>query len=289
MFNELARELGRDDITKAPENDRARLLIAALKGTRTLLLLDNLESLVKGEHGTLLGFVTRLPQGCKALLTSRVLLGTRAEELSLGSLSEEAALQTLQDLARHNTKLATANDEDFRTLYHETRGIPLLLRWTAGQVGLGTCITVADAIRYLHSCPDGNDPLEFIFGHLADAFTETDTNVLCTLTHFTLPAKAEHIAPVLACPEVDVEKTLRSLANRSLMLHNLEQQTYTLVPLAGDFLRKKKKKAVDDRGIQLEAYVYDLVKENGYAKYDRFPTLDAAWPTVAAAVPRWAE
>lgn len=36
----------------------------------------------------------------------------------------------------------------------------------AWQVGSGYCTTLADALAHVRSCPQGNDPLEFIFGDL---------------------------------------------------------------------------------------------------------------------------
>jgi len=75
MLNELARELGRPDITKAPEDQRIRLLLDALRPAQALLILDNLESLTKDDRDQLLTFVKRLPQGCKAILTSRRRIG----------------------------------------------------------------------------------------------------------------------------------------------------------------------------------------------------------------------
>src|SRR2546423_6332224 len=50
MLNELARELGNPDIPKAPEDQRIRLLLNALRPTRSLLILDNLESLPKSDR-----------------------------------------------------------------------------------------------------------------------------------------------------------------------------------------------------------------------------------------------
>jgi hypothetical protein len=47
MLNELARELGQADIAKAPEDQRIRLLLDALRFERVLLVLDNLESLTR--------------------------------------------------------------------------------------------------------------------------------------------------------------------------------------------------------------------------------------------------
>lgn len=285
LLNELARELGHAEIAKATEDQRPRLLHDALRGTRTLLILDNLESLTKPERDVVFTFVKKLPSGCKAILTSRRRIGSGAEELILQKLTEEAALATLAKLAENNPALAKTSEAERLDLYRETGGKPLLLRWTAGQIGRGSCVTLADAIAYLRSCPEENDPLEFIFGDLVEDFSADETRVLCALTYFTLPAKVEHIAELGGRPEAETDRALRSLINRSLVVPSEELKTFALVPLVGDFLRKKKPDIVAETGDRLEKRAYVLVVENGYQKYDRFRVLDRAWPTIAAALP----
>ena len=287
LLNELARELGHSQIAKAPENERPRALLAALRGTRTLLVLDNLESLRKSERDTVFNFVKRLPPGCKAILTSRGRIGSAAEELILKKLSESAALDTLAKLAEINPVLGMTTEKERLDLYHETGGNPLLLRWTAGQIGRGSCVTLSDAISYLHSCPAGNDPLEFIFGDLVEDFNLAETHILCGLTYFTLPTNVEPLAELAECSNVEADHALRSLVNRSLVVPSDELKTFTLVPLVAEFLRKKKPDAVTETGGRLEKLAYALVIENGYQKHDRFPMLDAAWPTIAAALPHF--
>jgi tetratricopeptide (TPR) repeat protein len=68
---------------------------------------------------------------------------------------------------------------------------------------------------------------------------------------------------------------------------NDESNTFTLVPLVADFLRKKKPEAVAKTGDLLEKRAYALAVENGHANHECFPKLDVAWPTVAAALPRF--
>jgi hypothetical protein len=306
LLNELARELGRDDILKLPEDQRPRLLLDALRGTQTLLVLDNLESLTKPERDTLFTFVKKLPAGCKAILTSRGRIGSGAEELILEKLSQEAALATLAELATHNPLLAQTSEAERLVLYRETAGKPLLLRWTAGQLGRGHCLTFTDVLHFLRSCPEGNDPLEFIFGDLVEDFSEMEMQVISALTYFTLPAKVEHIAEIVGssprvlsrqaipgdatpstAPAHDeapdregtrglqsfaaVETALRSLANRSLAVPTDELKTFTLVPMVADFLRKKKPEIVAETGDRLKARAYALILENGWDNHDRFP------------------
>ena len=285
ILNELARELEKPDIVKATENERIRLILDVLESTRILLILDNLESLTKNDRDQLFTFVKRLPQGCKAILTSRRRIGSSADVLILRDLDEMAALQTLADLAKHNPLLAKTSETERRSLHAQTGGNPLLLRWTAGQLGRGSCRTIDDSLTFLRSCPAGNDPLEFVFGDLAKDFTVEETRVLVALTYFTLPTKLAHIATVADLNNEATETALRTLANRSLVVPDQEEKAFALVPMVADFLRRKRPEVVADTGIRLEQRAYALIVENGYQQYERFAVLDAEWPTIVPALP----
>jgi tetratricopeptide (TPR) repeat protein len=285
LLNELARELGHEEIPKAVEEERPKLLIAALRNQHVLLILDNLESLLRKERDTVFNFVKRLPNGCKAILTSRGRIGSAAEELILAQLNEEATLELLADIAKRNPALAKSSVEDRRQLWQVAGGNPLLIRWTAGQVGRGKCLTINDAIAYLRSCPAGNDPLEYIFGDLIEDFSSAETKALCALTYFTLPARTKHLATVAECSEEEMDEALRSLINRSLVRPDEEIASFTLIPLVADYLRKKRPEVIAEAGNLLEKSAYALVVENGYDKYDRFPVLEESWSMVAAALP----
>ena len=63
-----------------------------------------------------------------------------------------------------------------------------------------------------------------------------------------------------------------------------EEENFALVPMVADFLRKKRPEAVQSTGIRLADRAYALILENGYDKHERFPVLDAAWPTVGPAL-----
>jgi len=285
MLNELARELGQADITKSPEDQRIRLLLDALCDAHTLLILDNLESLTKGDRDRLFTFVKRLPQGCKAILTSRIRIGSSSDELILEKLDETTALEMLADLARHNPLLEKTSEAERLALNKQTGSKPLLLRWVAGQLGRGSCRTFADALNYLHSCPPDNDPLEFIFGDLAEDFTAEETSVLAALTYFTLPARVEHVVDVSGLDADPVSTALRTLANRSLVVPDQEETLFALVAMVAEFMRRKRPEVVSKTGSRLEERAYALITENGYQNQQRLAVLDAAWPVGAAALP----
>ncbi|MBL9131500.1 MAG: DUF4062 domain-containing protein [Verrucomicrobiaceae bacterium] len=239
MLNEIARELGHAEITKSAENDRARLVLDALRPTRTLLILDNLESLTRGDRDQIFTFVKRLPEHCKAILTSRGRIGSGSEELILEKLDEQAALDTLADLAKHNPELAKTSPAERLVLYRETGGNPLLLRWTAGQIGRGHCRTFTDAIEFLRSCPPGNDPLGFIFGDLVQELTVEELAILAALTFFDTPIDVCSIAEAAKVSRHSSEKILRRFASLSLVEVAASEVEFSVSDLVSNLFRTR--------------------------------------------------
>jgi hypothetical protein len=92
MLNEIACLIQQPDLAKQPQADRARLVIDALAPAKALLVLDNLESLPKGQQNQLFEFLSQLPQSCKAIVTSRRRTDVDARIIRLGKLDQDAAL-----------------------------------------------------------------------------------------------------------------------------------------------------------------------------------------------------
>jgi ATP/maltotriose-dependent transcriptional regulator MalT len=285
MLNETARQLGQPDLAKRPENERARLLIDLLAPAQALIILDNLESLPKDQQNQLFEFLSQLPPGSKAIATSRRRTDVDARIIRLGKLDQDAALALIAELSIDRPLLAKATESERLHLYEETGGNPLLLRWIAGQLGKGRLRTVHDALNFLRQAPPGNDPLEFIFGDLLETFTENETKTLAALSYFTQAVDVEHIAELSVISKPASQTALGDLASRALVIPDEEEKKFSLVPMVADFLRRKRPEIVAEAGGRLEERAYALIVENGYEKFDAFPILDAAWSTVAPAMP----
>ncbi|MFZ4507663.1 MAG: tetratricopeptide repeat protein, partial [Fimbriimonas sp.] len=200
----------------------------------------------------------------------------------LDRLEWPAAQALLADLAESNELLRRAPEADWQTLHRETGGNPLLMRWIVGQMQLGRKRKIVESVAFLHAAPPGNDPLEYVFGDLLETFTESETKVLAALTHFTIPVETKFIAELAGINPAAAEG---DLAMRALVQPDLEDRRFTLVALVADFLRRRRPEAIAETGDRLANRAYALIVENGYQKHDRFSVLDAAWPTVAPALP----
>lgn len=287
MLGEISRILDLKAVTQAPEDQRARTLSQQLEGRRILLVLDNLETLSDAEQDQLFSFLDRLPNGNKALLTSRRFVGTTVHALDLPLLDEPTALRLLEEVAAHNPSFSASTEPERIDLIRQTQGNALLLRWTAGQVGRGRCRNIVDALEYLRSCPKGNDPIEFTFGDVFASLSDLDVAILAARSHVSQPVRREDLLIISNVTEHDATPRLKELMNRSIITSDVQEMRYALVPLVSDFLRTKQPELLRDTGERLEERAYSLMRENGYDNHDRFPVLNAAWPTVAAALPRF--
>jgi tetratricopeptide (TPR) repeat protein len=284
MLNAIARELDQPKLAKSPEVERSDAILRALREADVLLVLDNLETLPEGDRDQLFAFLNRLPRECSAIVTSRRRADASAVAVRLDKLDWPSACELITELAKNNDRLRQAGEVEQRSLYDETGGNPLLIRWIAGQLGLGRCRNIATALDFLRSAPAGNNPLEFIFGDLLDTFTANETKVLAALSYFTTAMEVKFIAELAGLNDAAAQGALTDLSSRALVLPDLEERRFVLVPMVADFLRRKRPEVVAETGSRLEQRAYALIVENGYEKHDRFPGLNAAWSTVAPAL-----
>jgi tetratricopeptide (TPR) repeat protein len=292
ILDAFARALDRDDLPRLTPEDRPAALHAALAAHRALLVVDNLEALAPAERRRVLDWLNRLPQSCRALVTSRRRDDSLAgHALQVDKLDRAAADQLLAALGERQPPVARLTAGERERLYNETGGNPLLLTWIAAQLGrtTGRCRTVDAAVARLHDADRraheaGNDPLAYVFGDLVESFTPDETKVLAALAHFTRPASVDWLLPMTDLSRRAAETALDGLRDRALLIEDEAAGTWLLPPLAAGYLRRVRPEAVGQAGTRLANEVYALVQENGWGQHDRFPLLDAAWPRVEAAL-----
>jgi tetratricopeptide (TPR) repeat protein len=290
MLNELALELGEDGIPRLAPDERANPLRIAMSGKKILVVFDNLETLPEEERVRLFQFLSRLPAGNKAIVSSRRRADVDARIIRLDRLSHDEATQLVDELAMRNPRLRRASPKERDELYEITQGNPLFIRWIAGQLGRegSQCRTISEAFAFIEKAPKGNDPLEYIFGDLLETFTDSETKALAALTHFTQPAKLKWIAQMTELPERAAETALEDLADRSILIANIEARTFYLPPLAAQFIKTRRPEAVTQTGDALTNRAYALAMQyGGDTNYEGFKTLDAEWALLAAALPRF--
>jgi tetratricopeptide (TPR) repeat protein len=288
MLDELGKELGADGLEKLAPDERPNELRLALAGKKALIIFDNLETLPEEERTRLFQFLSRLPAGNKAIVTSRRRTDVDARIVRLDRLARDEALQLIAELAAKYPRLHRASQKEREDLYEITQGNPLFIRWIAGQLGRegSQCRTIAEACAFIDKAPKGNDPLEYIFGDLLETFSPDETKVLAALTYFSLPAKLKWIADMTDLPERAAETALEDLTDRSILTSDLSAQTYFLPPLTAKFIRARRPEAVTQTGDALADRAFALAMQYGGETDEGFRTWDSEWDFISAALPR---
>jgi tetratricopeptide (TPR) repeat protein len=285
MLTELARYIDHPELARADEKHRARLLQEALQGQQVLAIFDNLESLQNEDRNSLFDFLSRLPGGCKAIVTSRRRSDIDARIVRVERLTKDAALSLIGKLAEDRPLLAKTSEADRIALYTGAGGNPLLIRWVAGQLGRTGCRDISTALQMLRNAPPDGDPLEFVFGDLANTFTNEETAVLAALTYFSSPVEVKYVADVANLREAATQTALEDLSDRSLVTADAESARFALLPLVRTFLRRARPEAVRCAADRLIDRTSSLVEKHSKDEDKGYSTFEASSAMITAALP----
>lgn len=127
----IAEVLDYPAITRAVASEQRALAELALSETRTLLLLDNLETVDDQE---LLDFLRDLPEPTKAIVTTRHRIDS-ARPLRLTAMPEADAMELIAQTSA--SKEISLTQLEHEQLWLRTGGVPLAIVWSIGLMAEG--------------------------------------------------------------------------------------------------------------------------------------------------------
>jgi tetratricopeptide (TPR) repeat protein len=291
FVNETARVLGQSGIAKLTGEDKRRALLEALRAKRALLIYDNLETLTKEEQEALADFLRFLPQGCKAILTSRRRGGEGALWLRLEQLTWETARAIIQHEAGREARLAEtlrrASEAKWRELFNETGGSPLALIWTLGLMR-AKALSFDRALEMLRHGANSESPLqEFIYQEARKELGAQEVATLNALSFFVPSASFEALMNVADLTSTALETVLERLNALALVDILPGEERYSLHPLTRAYVRDELvADAANARatGMRFACYWVDFAKKYGgrSENYVTFNRLEAEWSNLQA-------
>ena len=217
---------------------RHQALLAALTGRRTLLIWDNLETLIAEERYLIADFLSRLPAPNKAIVTSRYRTGESAITIRLNSLSEQEAKLIIKAQSkftlRLNNELISSDESVYRALYDASGGNPLALKWTLGLVAQKG-YTLQGALKCLRDAAQSDDLYSFLFTDVVRDLVKADKDILVTLATFNNPATAESLTDSTGLDATETSVALGRLVTLSLV-NDIEGDIFGLHPLTRNFV-----------------------------------------------------
>ena len=301
MLDEIARSL--DDASVPRHEGRAKRkafldLLRRYSGPerRVLLIFDNLETLPPADQVPLFELLRRLPQHCKAIVTSRRRAGEGGVWVRLERLDWPTARQIIADRMHRSPRLERelrrVGEGRWQELYDLTGGSPLALTWALGLMDVRH-LSFDRLLEMLRGAEPDSPLHAFVYREARREMGADDWRVLGALAHFVLPATFEALAAVTDLPRQALESALERLEGYALVDAETADGPYSLHPLTrqlalGELSGQPEGKILRERFVR---YWVDYAwRYGGSSKnYKTFDRLEAVWPNLeAAAAQLWA-
>lgn len=240
FLNETARVLWQPGIPRLAGDEKRRALLDVLRTMRALLIYDNLETLSKEEQEAMADFLRELPQGCKAIITSRRRGGEGAVWLRVEALDWDAARGVIENEMARAAVLAnklSRVESRWQELYDETHGSPLALVHTLGLMRVRAALTFDGALSMLRGAGRNRDLVKFVYQEARKELATNDKTALGALSFFVPSATFEAWMQVADLSRNALETTIDRLSALSLVDVLTGEERYALHPLTRAFVR----------------------------------------------------
>lgn len=226
ICREIARTLDVSEISNLPLQEQIELIRQKLSQLKTLLIVDNLETIEDKQE--VLSLLYDLPPTVKVIITTRE--QALFVPIRLGCLPREHGLRLIQHEAKE--KSVTINTRESQELFDGVSGIPAAIIYAIGQMAAGYILE--DVLAQIKD-PEG-DVARFCFSGSVNSLENQPSHyLLMTLSLFVQPVTRETAAGV-AFEESDPIITNRGLAKlQQLSLVYQQQGRYGLLNLTREY------------------------------------------------------
>jgi len=228
IFRTISIVLNDTNIINYPIEKQYELIYSILTKQRTLLIVDNLESV---DDLVIMEFLRELPAPTKAIITTRHRIDV-AYPVRLTGMPEEDAL----NLINHECikKDVTLNNEELHRLFIRTGGIPLAIVLSVAQIGFG--YSTKTVFRKLGDSKE--NIARFCFDESINLIRNTNAEkILISLSIFDAGAKRKDIGYVANISESDRDEGIVILEKLSLI--NKDANYFWMLPLTKNYVLKE--------------------------------------------------
>ncbi len=187
IYTVIAITLRKQEILKSNKDEQDELIRQALINRRTLLIVDNFETV---DDERIFSFLQTLPPPTKVIITSRFSVDVPGI-IELNELSKEDGILFLN--AECNRRNINLSDNQKELLLDACSGLPLVMVWSLAQMNFG--YTVEATLKLLEN--SRGEVVQYCFGRALDIVKKQDAYIiLLSIALFTADASRESISAV---------------------------------------------------------------------------------------------
>jgi LuxR family glucitol operon transcriptional activator len=228
IFRTIANVLNEPSIIMAQEaQEQLRSVYESLSRQRTILIIDNMETISDEEKEDVISFLAELPQSTKAIITSRNRIGVY-KSIRIFKLSEQESFQLIAQEAEN--KGITVTDYEAKRFYGFFGGIPVALIYAVGQRAMG--YSLKKILGLLDRTKLPQDLAHFLFKRSVEPLQgQSAHKLLLSITFFQTAPSLDALVTVagLQGEPIDVEEGLATLQQLSLVSE--EEKRYSILPI----------------------------------------------------------
>lgn len=227
IYSTIAVTLGHPEISQLKIDQQFDIIRNLLTQQRTLLIVDNLETIDDEE---IISFLRELPAPTKCIVTSRHRLDVAYPIRLLGMDADEAKVLIESECARRETSLSPA---DSKKLFNRTGGVPLAMVLSIAQIarGFGVDIVLGRLGKQT------SDIARFCFEYSLENISINAWKLLMALSMFSAGTSREILGEVTELNELDRDEGLAELEKFSLI--NRSTNKFWMLPLSLEYVQDK--------------------------------------------------
>jgi hypothetical protein len=295
IFRVIADVLNEPTITQVLPEEQHRKVKDVLSQQSTLLIIDNMETLLEQERNIIMSFLNDVPQSTQVVITTREFLGF--DSISIESLTrkESSDLLTLQ-AKNKNIKSKDINDKNWRQkIYNRFGGIPITLIYAVGKLAAG--YKIDDIVNPKLTTTD--DLGRFCFESSIEPIRNTQSyQLLMAMTFFAKSPCRSALIKVAGLTDNNrfVIDALAKLQQLSLITE--QKGRYNILPITLEYVNLELESNVNNE-FKVSArecwynWYLEFTQQYGYLDWegwrDRYDRLDAEWDNIQLVLNWYAE
>jgi hypothetical protein len=229
IYRQISVVLGEQEISHHNFNEQGFLINRALRIRRTILIIDNLETV---DDDRVDAFIRELPNPTKCIVTTRHRIDV-ADPIRLSAMPRKDALSLIhQECDKKNVQL---DDSQIELLYKRTAGVPLAVVWSIAQIsyhGFG----VDQVLKRLGDAK--GDIARFCFENAVQHIQDKPAyKILASLALCPRSMSRKEVGTVADLSELDQDEGLVILERLSLI--NKKGSQFSLLPLVQEYILSK--------------------------------------------------
>jgi len=237
IYQTLAVVLEVEHLLKLSKEDRKELICRELSQKRTLLIIDNLETV---DDTAVMEFLQDLlPAPTKAIVTTRYRIDVAFPIRLRGMSWDEAALLIRKECDKKSVNLSSESQFD---LYNRTGGVPLAIVWSIGRIGLGYPTNIVLKQLGNHS----GDLTKFCFQEAVNTVRgKIAYNLLLSLALCDGNSSREELGYIASLEDDDCSRDDGLVKLDTLSLINKDGDKFSLLPLTREYLAYELENSID--------------------------------------------